>query len=385
MRDVYILGVGQTPVGEHWDQGLRELGTAAIGDALADAGRERPPEALYTGNMLSGCVNGQENLATLLADAAGLLPIEAWKVEAACASGGMAVRAATLAVAAGAADVAVAVGIEKMTDGLPETVTEGLATAADQDFEASHGFTFVGLSALMMRRYLHEAGCGREAFAPFALTAHENAATNERAMFRKPITADDFGRSPMVASPIAVLDAAPICDGAAAVVVGTRDALRPGRRPVRIAASAAATDTIDLGSRGDILHLGAVAESARRVFAASGLGPGDVDLYEAHDAFTVITALCLEACGFAPRLGALERAADGAFAAGGELPISTMGGLKARGHPVGASGAYQIVEAAIQLRGEAGANQVAGARRALTHSAGGHGSVAVAHLLEAED
>ena len=161
MRDVYILGVGQTPVGEHWDQGLRELGTAAIGDALADAGRERPPEALYAGNMLSGCVNGQENLATLLADAAGLLPIEAWKVEAACASGGMAVRAAALAVAAGACDVAVAVGIEKMTDGLPETVTEGLATAADQDFEASHGFTFVGLSALMMRRYLHEAGCGR--------------------------------------------------------------------------------------------------------------------------------------------------------------------------------------------------------------------------------
>ncbi len=389
MRDVYILGVGQTPVGEHWHQGLRKLGTAAIGDALDDAGVETgkvgPAQALYVGNMLSGCVNGQENLATLLADAAGLLPIEAWKVEAACASGGMAVRAATLAVAAGACEVAVAVGIEKMTDGLPETVTAGLATAADQDFEASHGFTFVGLSALMMQRYMHETGCDREAFAPFALNAHRNAVSNERAMFRRAITIEEFNRSPAVASPIAVLDAAPICDGAATVVVGTREALPAGRKPVRIAASAAATDTIDLGSRRDILHFGAVAESAARVFADSGLGPADVDLYEAHDAFTIITALCLEACGFAPRLGALALAADGAFAAGGKLPLSTFGGLKARGHPVGASGAYQIVEAALQLRGEAGANQVAGARRALTHSAGGHGSVAVCHLLEGED
>ena len=381
MRDVFIVGVGQTPVGEHWGLGLRELGAAAIRDALADAGVERVG-ALYAGNMLGGAVNGQENVATLLADAAGLLPVEAWKVEAACASGGAAVRAAALAVGAGACDVALAVGIEKMTDGVGETVAAGLATAADQDFEAAHGFTFVGLSALIMRRYLHETGAEREAFAPFAIQAHRNAAANPNAMFREPITAEEFAASPMVASPIHVLDAAPVCDGAAAVVVAAGDAVRPDQRPVRIAASAAATDTIDLGSRADLLHLGAAAESAARCFAATGFTAKDMDLFEAHDAFTIITALSLEACGFAPRGGALRLAAQGCIAPGGCIPISTGGGLKARGHPVGASGAYQVVEAALQLRGEAGAAQLQGARRALTQSIGGHGSVAVSHILE---
>jgi len=170
MRDAFIIGVGQTPVGEHWDLGLRELGALAIDRALADAGLESV-DALYVGNMLSGCVNGQENLATLLADAAGLLPAEAFKVEAACASGGAAGRAAALAVAAGAHDVALAVGIEKMTDEVAGTVAAGLATAADQDYEAGHGFSFVALSALMMRRYLHDHGRSREEFAPVAVNA----------------------------------------------------------------------------------------------------------------------------------------------------------------------------------------------------------------------
>jgi acetyl-CoA C-acetyltransferase len=382
VRDVFIVGVGQTPVGEHWDLGLRELGAAAIAAALADAGLESVG-ALYVGNMLGGAVNAQENVATLLADAAGLLPTEAWKVEAACASGGAAVRAAALAVAAGACDTALAVGVEKMTDGVGETVAAGLATAADQDFEASHGFTFVGLSALMMRRYLHETGAERDAFAPFAVNAHCNAAGNPNAMFRQPITAEDFARSPLVASPICVLDAAPVCDGAAAVVVASREALASRHKPVRIAASAAATDTIDLGSRADVLRLGSAAESAARCFAASGFARENMDLFEAHDAFTIITALSLEACGFAPRGEALRLAAQGCIAAGGCVPLSTCGGLKGRGHPVGASGTYQIVEASLQLRGEAGTNQLKGARRALAQSIGGHGSVAVTHILEA--
>lgn len=380
-NEVFIVGIGRTPVGEHWHLGLRELGAAAIDEALADAGVETV-DALYVGNMLSGRVNGQENLATLLADAAGLLPVEAFKIEAACASGGAAVRAATLAVASGAARVALAVGIEKMTDSVGETVAEGLAMAADQDFEASHGFSFAGLSALLMRRYMHETGLGREAFAAFSVNAHRNAAGNERAMFREPITTEDFRRSPMVASPICVLDAAPICDGAAAVIVASREALRTHHRPVRIAASAAATDTIDLGSRGDILHLRSAATSAARCFAETGFKPQDLDLFEAHDAFTIITALSLEACGFAPRGEALRFADEERIALGGGTPISTFGGLKGRGHPVGASGAYQVAEATLQLRGEAGPNQVAAARRAMTQSVGGHGSVAVTHILE---
>ncbi|HYO12115.1 MAG TPA: thiolase domain-containing protein, partial [Thermoanaerobaculia bacterium] len=226
MRDVFIIGIGATPVGEHWGSGLRDLAAAAVREALDDAGVETV-DALFVGNMLGGAVNGQENLGALVADAAGLLPAEAWKIEAACASGGAAVRAAALAVAAGVHDVAVAVGVEKMTDAPSAAVTAGLATAADQDFEASHGFSFVSLSALLMRRYMHETGASREDFAPFAITAHRNAATNPRAMFREAITAEEFARSPVVASPIGVLDAAPVCDGAAAVVVCAREALAP--------------------------------------------------------------------------------------------------------------------------------------------------------------
>ena len=381
MKDVYILGTGQTPVGEHWDLGLRDLGASAIRAALVDAQVEHAG-VLTVGNMLGGCVNGQENVATLLADAAGLLPIEAWKVEAACASGGMAVRAAALAVAAGACDVAVAVGIEKMTDGAASDVAAGLATASDQDFEASHGLSFVALSALMMQRYMHETGHRREDFAPFAVTAHQNAVTNRNARFRKAITGEEFARSPAVASPIGVLDAAPVCDGAAAVVIGSSAAIRPHHKPVRIAASAAATDTIALAARGDILDFGIAARTADEVFATSGFAREDIDVFEAHDAFTIITTLSMEACGFAPRGGALKLARDGVFAPGGRTPLSSFGGLKARGHPVGASGAYQIVEAATQLRGEAGENQVPNARRAMTQSIGGHGSVAAAHILE---
>ncbi len=382
MKDVFILGIGQTPVGEHWDRSLRDLGASAIHDAMADARIERPG-ALYVGNMLGGCVNSQENVATLLADAAGLLPIEAWKVEAACASGGMAVRAAALAVAAGACDVAVAVGIEKMTDGSPGDVTSGLATAADQDYEASHGLTFVALSALMMLRYMHENGHERQDFAPFAVSAHKNAVTNKNARFRKAITGEEFARSPLVASPIGVLDASPVCDGAAAVVVGSRSAIRPHHKPVRIAASAAATDTIALAARGDILDFSVAARTASQVFETTGFGREEIDVFEAHDAFTIITALSVEACGFVPRGEALRHAANGCFAPGGCTPLSSFGGLKARGHPVGASGAYQIVEAATQLRGEAGDNQVPNATRAMTQSIGGHGSVAAAHILEA--
>jgi acetyl-CoA C-acetyltransferase len=381
MRDVFIVGLGQTPVGEHWELGLRELGAAAIAEALEDA--RMSVTALCVGNMLGGSVNGQENLATLLADAAGLLPLEAWKVEAACASGAAAVRAGALAVASGAHDAVVAVGIEKMTDAAPDSVTSALATAADQDYEASHGLSFLALSALMMQRYLHETASTREDFAPFAVSAHQNAATNSRAMFREAITTEAFCRSPLVASPIGVLDAAPVCDGAAAVVLCSKEALLAHHRPVRIAAAAVATDTMTLAGRDDILILSSAARSASQAFERAGRAPGDIDFFEAHDAFTIITALSLEACGFARRGEALKLAAKGCFARGGCLPISTFGGLKARGHPVGASGTYQIVEAALQLRGEAGKNQVPRARRALTQSIGGHGSVAVTHLLEA--
>ncbi len=381
MRDIYIIGVGQTPVGEHWNQGLRELGARAIFAALRDANVERV-DGLYVGNMLASRLSSQDNVATLLADAAGLLPVEAYKIEAACASGAAAVRVASLAVASGAHELALAVGVEKMTDATGEEVTAALATASDQDYEASFGFSFCAMNALLMRRYMHETGCSRDAFAPFAVTAHLNAATNEYAMFRDPITAAAFSRSSQVASPIGIFDAAPVCDGAAAVIICSKAALRPHHKAIRIAGSATATGSIALANRRDPLILESAAVSASRALQQAKLAPRDMHLFEAHDAFTIMTALSLEACGFARRGEALRLAEEGAIGRTGSIPISTFGGLKARGHPVGASGAYQIVEAVLQLRQEAAANQVPGAKRALTQSIGGHGSVTVTHVLE---
>lgn len=388
MRDVGVLGIGQTPVGEHWDRSIRDLAVDAARAALEEAGIDKV-DAIYVGNMASGLLCGQENLATLVADAAGLLPAEAVKIEAACGSGGAAVRAGWQAVAGGLQQRVLVVGVEKMTDRTTDGVTAALATAADADYEAAHGASFVALNAFLMRRYLEERRIGREAFAPFAVLAHRNAAKNPNALFRQPITTEEFVRSPAVAEPISVLDSAGICDGAAAVVLAPLDECRrrgsEARRPsaVRIAASASVTDTLALGDRRDPLVWESVAGSARRALKEAGVGLKDLDFYEPHDAFTIVTALSLEACGFADRFSAVDLARDGRFDAGGELPICTLGGLKGRGHPVGASGTYQIVEAILQLRGDAGEAQVKGARLGMTQSVGGSGSVALTHILEA--
>lgn len=382
MREVAIIGIGQTPVREHWDLSIRDLAVEAIAAARRDAGLERV-DALFVGNMASGALCGQENLATLVADAAGLLPVEAVKVEAACASGGAAVRAAYLAVAGGAFGSALAVGVEKMTDLLTDGVTAALATAADADFEAAHGVSFVALNAMLMRRYLHEHRLRREDFAPFAVLSHDGASRNPNALYRQPITAEEFAASPLVADPIGVLDSAPICDGAAAVLlVPASEARRARRPPVRITGSACATDTLALAERRDPLVWEAVAASAAAACRGAGVGLKDLDLFELHDAFTIVSALTLEACGFADRGTATKLAAEGRLARDGDLPISTLGGLKGRGHPVGASGTYQVVEVVQQLRGEAGPAQVGGARAGMAQSVGGSGSVAVAHVLQ---
>ena len=383
MRDVSIIGIGQTTVAEHWDRSIRDLAVEAAGEARTDAGVERV-DAVYAGNMLSGELCGQENLATLIADAMGLLPVEAVKIEAACASGGASLRAATLAVASGAQDFALVVGIEKMTDILTDGVTSALAMAADADYEAGHGIPFVALNALLMRRYMHDFKVRHEEFAPFSINSHRNAALNPNAMYRQPITADDFAQSPVVADPINILDSAGICDGAAAVLVApASEAKRLGRAPIRISASACATDTVALAERRDPLHWAAVAESSRRAFEQAKVSAHDIQFFELHDAFSIVSVLTLEACGFADRGTAVKFAAEGRIAIEGDLPICTMGGLKGRGHPVGASGLYSVVESVQQLRGEAGRLQVKGARVGMTQSVGGSGSVAVTHILEA--
>ncbi len=382
MREVGIVGIGQTPVAEHWGRSLRDLAGEAVLAALRDAGRDEVG-ALYVGNMLAGQLTGQENVATVVADAAGLLPIEAIKIEAACAAGGAAIRAAYLAVASGAHDYVLAVGIEKMTDHLNDAVGAALATAADADYEAAHGVSFVALNALLMRRYMHEYGVTREDFAPFSINSHRNAAHNPHAMFRSEIDVDDYMSSPVVADPIGILDSAGICDGAAALVLcGMDDAARSPSPPVRIAASSCATDTVGLSERDNPLRWQAVADSARAAYEQAGVGPDDIDAFELHDAFTIVSALSLEASGFAQPGEGIQWANSDSIGRRARLTISTMGGLKGRGHPIGASGVYQAVEAVQQLRGAAGEMQVPDARTVMTQSVGCSGSVAVTHILQ---
>jgi acetyl-CoA C-acetyltransferase len=381
MRDVCIIGIGQTAVGEHWDRSIRQLSTEAIRAALRDAELGRV-DALYVGNMLSGELTGQENLGALVADHAGLRGVEAVKVEAACGSGGAAVRAGYLAVASGMVDTVVVVGVEKMTDRPGPEVTAGLASAADADYEAEMGLSFVAINALLMRRYMHEYGIPHQAFAPFVVNAHENARHNPKAIFRFPVSVEEFTRAKMVADPVSLLDSSPLCDGAAALVlcpVGMRR--RPGLAPC-IRACAMATDTVALHDRRDPLSLDGVVESARRAYTQAGVGPEDIRLFELHDAFSIITVLSLEASGFAGRGRATELVSEIGLA--GRLPLSTFGGLKARGHPVGATGVYQVVELCLQLRGQAGKNQVSRAELGMAQSIGGSGSTVVTTILEAD-
>lgn len=383
MRDVSIIGIGQTEAGEHWDRSLRDLAVDAIRAALKDAHVERM-DALYVGNMLSGELTAQQHLGTLIADWAGLGHIEAIKVEAADASGAAAVRMGYLAVASGAQDVVVVCGVEKTTDADAETANAAWSSGTDGEYEAGQGLSVAAIHGLLMRRYMHEFEVRREDFAPFAVNAHKNGVNNPYAMFRSPISAEAFVKAGMLADPISMFDAAPLCDGAAAVVLCPSQ--RAGQfhsKPVRIRASALATDRLALHSRRDALFLQAAYLSAQKAYLQAGVGPRDIGLFELHDAFTVMAALSLEACGFAERGQGTRLALEGEIALGGRIPISTMGGLKARGHPIGATGVYQIVELVTQLRGEAGANQVQ-CHLGMAQSIGGSGATAVTHILDSD-
>lgn len=385
MREVAIIGIGQTPVGEHWEKSLRELAGEALIAALLDAGRERV-DGLFIGNMLSGIVNRQENLGALIADWVGLRGVEAFKVEAACGSGAAALRVALMAVSSGEMDSAIAMGVEKMTDTKGTDTTAALATAADADYESAMGLSFVAINALVMQRYLHEYGWKHTDFAPFSINAHKNGMHNPFARLREAITEKDYRQARMVADPINLLDASPIGDGAAAVVVVPAQSLHTnskGRQRVVIAGSAISTDALAVHDRLDPTWLSAAERSAQRAYNQARVGPGDIDLFELHDAFSIMSALSLEACGFAERGQGPRLALDGEITPAGRIPITTQGGLKARGHPVGATGIYQIVEVVQQLRGEAGANQIQRAKTGMAQNIGGSGATIVTHILKA--
>ena len=381
MREVAIAGIGQLPVREHWELAVRDLAVQAARAALEDADAERA-DALYVGNMTGGSLNRQRHLGAVVADFLGHPGVEAVRVEAACGSAGSALRMAMLAVASGSVDSALAIGVEKMTDTPVSATTSALVGAADAEYEAIHGVTFVGLNALIMRRYMHEFGYQHDDFAPFALNAHQNGANNPNAMFQSPITLKAYQKGRVVADPITLFDASPIGDGAAALLLV---AAENAPQAVRIAGSAVSIDTLAIHDREDPLSLKAAQQSAERAYRQAGVGPDEIDLFELHDAFTVMAALSLEACGFAGRGEGVRLAQEGEITPQGRIPIATMGGLKARGHPVGATGLYQVVEAALQLRGHAGAAQIDGARVAMTQNIGGSGATVATHILRRPD
>lgn len=379
--NVSIIGIGQTPVGEHWETSLRELAFQAMQSALTDAGLSTV-DAIVVGNALAGSLSGQRQLGALVADFAGLRGVEAFRVEAADASGGMALRQGCALVASGIARTVLVLGVEKVTDVVGSERTAAMASFADSEYEAAQGATPVALAALLMRRYMHEYGVELADFAGFSVNAHANGGKNANAMYRNTLRADRFAGAPVVADPVNLFDVAPDADGAAAVVLTSADSA--GDRvpqPVRILASAASTDALAVHDRTDPLFLAALNRAAGRAYAQSGLRPADINVLELHDSATIFAALSLESTGFAERGSGWRIAADNRIGLTGALPISTFGGLKSRGNPFGATGVYQAVEIALQLRAQAGANQVANARIGMAQNLGGSGGTAVVHIF----
>lgn len=378
MRQVAILGVGQTPVREHWSSSIRDL-AAQAGIAAIENADINELDAIFVGNMTSGTLNQQRHLGAAIADTMGLAGIEAVKLEAACGSAGSAMRQGLIAVASGEMDAVLVIGVEKLAETLGKETTAALATAADADFEVMHGVSFVGLNALIMRRYLHEYGFEQKDFAPFALNAHANGAKNPNALFRSPITQATYNKGRMVADPITLFDASPIADGAAALLLVPAE---KAPHATRVIGSAVATDSLAIHDRHDPMWLSAVEKSAQKAYQQAGLGPEDMDIFEVHDAFTIMAVMSLEACGFAERGQGIRLGLDGHILPNGRIPISTMGGLKARGHPVGATGLYQLAEATLQLQGNAGEAQIDGVKTAMTQNVGGSGATVVTHILQ---
>lgn len=383
MHKVLIAGLGQTPVAEHWEISLRELALQAIEAAVEDAAGLRPT-ALYVGNMLSVSLSRQSHLGALLADFAGLQAIEAAVIEAAGASGAMALRVGAMAVASGAVETALVLGVEKLSDQIASEVEAALAMATDTDYEAEQGLTATAQAAILAQRYMHEFAVPEHALAGFPLTAHANGVHNPNAMFRRAVKPESYAKAGMVSAPLNMFDIAPSADGAAAVLL-TRPELLPPKFPhplVEVVASSAVTDTLALHDRPDPLTFNAARLSVERACRLAGITPQDADFFELFDAFSVYSALSLEAAGFAPRGEGWKWAQNGKIQLDGELPIATLGGLKARGFPGGATGVYQAVEAALQLRGQAGEGQVKGAQTALVQSLGGPASTAVTTVLK---
>jgi acetyl-CoA C-acetyltransferase len=380
MRQVAIVGAGMTRFGELWDFSLREIFVEAASGALKDAGADHV-DSIYVGCMSGGQFVGQEHLGPLMADHLGMRGVPATHVESACASGGVALRQAYMEVASGMSDLVLASGIEKMTDGAD--VTNVLATAADQELEVYHGVTFPGLYAMIARSHMTEHGTTEEDLAWVSVKNHRHGAMNDKAQFGREVTLEQVMTSSMVAEPLRLLHCSPVSDGAAAVILCPLDqAEQFTDRPVTILGSGLATDSLALAARKDISTLTAVQKSAEQAYSMAGIGPGDVDVAEVHDCFAISEICCIEALGFVEEGKGGPAAREGLTTIGGSIPVNTSGGLKSKGHPVGATGVAQAIEIFRQLQGDAGDRQVEGARVGLTQNMGGSGASSVVHVFE---
>ncbi len=381
MRDVAIIGVGITKFGELWDQSYRDVFAEAALKALDNAGVEKL-DSMYIGAMSSGLYVHQEHTSSLMADYIGQAGVPALRVESACSSGGMAVKTGFMEVASGMSDFVLAGGVEKMWDADDGSFV--LATAADQEFEAFHGVTFPGLYAMIANAYMNQYGLTREELAQIPIKSHKHSVGNPYAQYPFAINLDAVMKSPMVAEPLRLMDCSPITDGAAAVILCPLEKAKEFTdKAVKILGVGAATGPIALHDHKDLTKLDAVRLSGERAYKMAGATKDDISFVEVHDCFSIAEVIVAEELGFFDYGKAGKAIAEGAGTYGDKIVINPSGGLKAKGHPVGATGIAQLVEATIQLRGEAGDRQIKDIKLGMTQNMGGSGGSSVTHILEA--
>ena len=387
MREVAIIGTSATKCGELWETSFRELIAEAGITAIQDAGIEgKEINAMYIGGMSTGSFIGQEHISSLAVEISGLndLYIPATRIEAGGASGGVALHQGYLAVASGLYDFVVVGGVEKTTDTVGGETTEILSSMSDREWEAFFGATFPSLYALMARYHMHHHGTTSEQLAKVAVKNHDNGSLNPKALYRRKITIETVLSSSMVADPLHLFDCSPVTDGAAALILCPLDKAKEySDIPIKIVASSQSSDTLSLCRRKSLDSVLATKKAADGAYKKAGYGPSQVDIAEVHDCFTIAEIMALEDLGFVKKGRGGKAMDEKLTTVNGSIPINTSGGLKARGHPLGATGIYQAHEVALQLRGKADKRQIEGARIGLCHNVGGSGGTAVVHLLEA--
>lgn len=380
MREVAIIGVGMTKFGELWEQSLRDMFAEAALKAMENAKVEKI-DALYVGAMSSGLYAYQEHLGSLMADYIGQIGVPAVRVESACSSGGQAVRMGFIDVASGMHDIVLVGGVEKMWD--VEDGTFVLVTASDQEYEAYNGVTFPGLYAMIARAYMERYGLTREELAQVPIKNHKHAVNNPNAQYPFEIDLKTVLNSSMVADPLRLMDCSPITDGAACLILCPLDRAKEFTdKYVKIRGVGAASGPIALHDHKDLTRLEAVYLAAQRAYQMAGVTPNDIDFVEVHDCFSIAEIVVAEELGFFEYGKGGKAIAEGQATYGGKIVINPSGGLKAKGHPVGATGVAQLVEAFYQLTNQAGKRQVQNARLGMTQNMGGSGGSCVVHILE---